>query len=399
MENRKTAQSRRDFIKKGVTGVAGAAIIPSLIEKNRISKTLQPKKIITRTLGKTGVKLPVLSIGAHSYDKTFYEAALDSGIKHIDTSQYYYQGRHERVIGEVLKGKKRDSIFIATSILIMVRGDQNSDSFVERMKTWEFVEKFNSSLERLGTDYVDVFYIAGISGKRTAVLDEFLNGLEKLKKDGKVRFTGVATHRGQAEVLNASVDNKVHDVILVQQNYLQPNKEEIKTAIANAAKAGIGLVAMKTQAGGRGVTNHVAALKWVLQDKNICTAIPGMKSLDELKQNLAVMENLEFTAEEKAAVEGSGGASALNVFCANCEKCIPQCPHNVDIPSLMRSYMYAYGHKNIWMAKENLKSIDLSGIACNNCTDCSVKCTMGFDIQDKVKNMHWIKSVPEEFIL
>ena len=48
-----------------------------------------------------------------------------------------------------------------------------------------------------------------------------------------------------------------------------------------------------------------AALKWVLQDKNICTAIPGIVTFDQMIQNFSVMENLEMTEQEKADLEAS----------------------------------------------------------------------------------------------
>ena len=391
--------NRREFLRKGLSGAAGAAVIPSfLLEKTDDAKSGQTsKKITTRPLGKTGIRLPILSIGGGTcWDKNIYAAAIDAGIKHIDTSDLYQNGNHERLVGEVMKGRKRDSMIIATSGFFRL-GRGSRDDQIQRAKQINLIKAMEASLQRLGLDYVDIYYMGGIADRDIALMDEHLTALQKLKKEGKARIIGITTHSNESVVVRAAVEGKVHEVIMVQYNHLQPNKDDVKGAIASAAQAGLGIVAMKTQAGGK-VPNHTAALKWVLQDQNVCTAVPTMKNLDELNAHLPVLEKLDFTPEEKAAIEDKKLASAMTVFCANCEQCLPQCPKNVDAASLMRSYMYAYGHKNLWLAKENMKPIDLSRIPCSDCRSCSIKCTMGFDVKHKVMELAWLKNVPDEFL-
>ena len=85
MTDRKINKSRRDFMKNGVTGLAGAVIVPSFLQgKKRDSKSQKKdQKFVYRTLGNTGIKLPVVSMG--TYDATLLaEEALDVGIVHID---------------------------------------------------------------------------------------------------------------------------------------------------------------------------------------------------------------------------------------------------------------------------------------------------------------------------
>lgn len=354
-------------------------------------------KIITRPLGKTGIRLPILSIGGGTcWDKNIYAAAIDAGIKHIDTSDLYQNGNHERLVGEVMKGRKRDSVIIATSGFFRL-GRGSGDEQIKRARQINLIETMNASLQRLGLDYVDIYYMGGIADRDIALMDEHLTALQKLKKEGKTRIIGISSHSNEPVVLRAAVEGKVHEAVLVQYNHLQPNKDDVKSAIASAAQAGLGIVAMKTQAGGK-VPNHTAALKWVLQDQNVCTAVPTMKNLDELKAHLPLLEKLDFTPEEKAAIEDKKLASAMTVFCANCEQCLPQCPKNVDVASLMRSYMYAYGHKNVWLAQEAIKAIDPSSLPCSDCRSCSVQCAMGFDVKQKIMELAWVKNVPGEFL-
>ncbi len=397
-----TRANRRDFLKRGLTGLTGAALVPAALYRNPSGAFLdQPAtKVATRTLGKTGLRLPILSIGGGTcWDKSIFDAAIEAGIKHIDTSNIYQNGNHERLVGEVMKGRKRDSVVIATSCFLRLgRGDQTAEEKISRARQINLIEAMEASLQRLGLDDVDIYYAAGVDCREIALFEDHLAALQKLKKEGKTRFIGVASHANEHLVLRAAADGRVHDLVMVQYNHLQPHREDVKKAIAHARQAGLGIIAMKTQAGGK-VPNHTAALKWVLQDQNVGTAVPTMKSLAELKANLPVLENLAFTPEEKAALEIKGTAVAAHVFCANCQRCLPQCPLGVDVASLMRSYMYAYGHKNLWLAKENLKSIDLSRIPCSDCRSCAVQCTMGFDVRQKVMAAAWIESVPEGFLI
>ena len=75
------------------------------------------KKFVYRTLGKTGLKLPVINMGVMLTDNpNLIRAALDSGILLLDTAHGYMQGRNEETIGGVIKGRPRDSFFIASKV-------------------------------------------------------------------------------------------------------------------------------------------------------------------------------------------------------------------------------------------------------------------------------------------
>jgi len=110
-------KGRRNFIKKGFTGLAGAMLVPSVIKRDKKPIDLQKKdkKFIYRTLGKTGIKLPIVSMGTYNATSVA-NTALDAGIVHIDTSADYNKGNDERMFGEVFKKRPRDSFVIGTSI-------------------------------------------------------------------------------------------------------------------------------------------------------------------------------------------------------------------------------------------------------------------------------------------
>jgi predicted aldo/keto reductase-like oxidoreductase len=176
-------------------------------------------------------------------------------------------------------------------------------------------------------------------------------------------------------------------------------------ALAYAARAGVGIVAMKTTAGAfrdksrTSPLNTDAALKWVLQNEHVTSIVSGMSSVDELRKNIAMISNLKITDQELKDLNLANLNSESSMYCHQCDNCISQCPHNVDIPTLMRSYMYAYGYRNLEHAWYTLNQVDLSGRPCDTCDACRVKCIAGFDIKGRIRDIARLSDVPKEFIL
>jgi predicted aldo/keto reductase-like oxidoreductase len=397
-------QSRRGFIKKSAAGLAGAAVLPSVLSGE--TQTKKKRKLIYRTLGKTGLKLPVVSMGVMNADNPrLVKAALDEGIVHLDTAWYYQFGRNEKMIGEVVKGMPRDSFVVATKI--WEPRDFKTGLFLKDAKADTFIEKFETSLKRLQMDYVDILYLHNISRKESVTFEPFLQAMKTFKKQGKVGFLGVSTHKNEAEVIRAVVDSKEYDVVLTAYNFKHKNRREIEKSMAYAAKAGLGVVAMKTQAGvywdgkeKQFPINMKAALKWALKNENVHTTIPGFTTFDQMYLDLSVMEDLTLTPREKKDLVPPKelGANA-GFYCQQCEACLPQCPAKLDIPTLMRSYMYAYAYKNLECAKSTLELTNISPNPCRDCSHCRVKCTMGFDIKNRVTDIARLKEVPADFLV
>ena len=85
--------------------------------------------------------------------------------------------------------------------------------------------------------------------KESAQHESILAALVKVKEQGKARAIGLSVHSHEPEVIHAAVDAKVYDIILTAYNFRQPHLAEVQAAVERAAKAGIGILAMKTQAG------------------------------------------------------------------------------------------------------------------------------------------------------
>jgi predicted aldo/keto reductase-like oxidoreductase len=395
-------------LKKGAAGVAGAALLPSVIkaqeEQQKTEEKPKERKFIYRTLGKTGIKLPIVSMGARFDTPDNIRAALDAGIKHIDTANVYGQGRHEAAIGEAVKGRPRDSFVIATKVYM------NMDSKTglydpEKADQQLLFDNFDAGLERLGLDYVEILYLHDVVKGASVTFEPYLSALKKIKESGKAKFIGISTHTNEPEVINAMVDCKEYDVVLTAYNFLQPHRDAVEKAIDRAAKAGLGIVAMKTQAGvywdreRQQPINAKAALKWAMNNPNVHTAIPGFANFEEMETDLSIMDDLALTAEERKDLKLDEESKQACLYCDQCGKCVAQCGKDLDIPTLMRSYMYAYGYRDLKKAKDALRYVDLTGIPCDSCGDCRVTdCTMGFDVKNKVQDIARIERVPDDFI-
>jgi predicted aldo/keto reductase-like oxidoreductase len=392
--------NRRNFLKAGFTGAAGVAFtpiaLPSIIGKGN-------EDIIYRTLGRTGMKVPVISFGVMRSDNpALCKAAYDNGIKLFDTANGYQNGNNETMLGNLFKDYPRDSFYLATKVKAagMTReGLPSSDTTAE-----DFLSKFNTSLSRLQMDYVDILYVHDISNPEYLEYKPIVNAVKKLKKEGKIKFMGFSTHRNEPDVIDAASSMDDWDVILTSFNYQQAYRKELDAAVHKAAGAGIGIVAMKTLAGGgfldREKTkpmNTSAAIKWVLSNPDITTTIPGMTQFDQLELNVKLLTDLNLSDQDKKDILIASNQPGL--FCSGCKQCLSDCPLKLQVPDLMRAYMYAYGYSNTSQAYSLLEELGYGSDPCKNCTSgCHINCSKGFDIKEKIADISRLVNVPADFL-
>jgi len=249
---------RRDFMKSTLAGFGILFFLPKIDMKQElrvVEAKGKEKKFVYRTFGKTGIKVPVISMGVMNTDNpNLVRVALDSGMVMLDTAQAYQRGQNERMIGEVLKGRPRDSYVIGTTAGLPK--NQITGLYTEDATEEAFLKKVDLSLKNLGLDYVDVYYHPDVRKKESALYEPILKALEKVKKEGKARFVGITTHMNEPEVIHAAVDSKFYDMILTSYNFQQKHYIEVRNVIATAAQAGIGIVGMKAIRGGSRYCAH-----------------------------------------------------------------------------------------------------------------------------------------------
>lgn len=397
--------NRREFLRKSILGISAAALIKAEIKSQGIQSAnySTPPELPVRILGRTGIKTPIISFGTSgALDTGFIRSAYEAGIKMFFSATYYGEGKNEVIVGGGLKGLPRDSFIVGTAIPYDDL-DRKAGIFKQAFDAEAYIKKTEGSLKRFGLDYVDFLLFPYASKRETVLNDDLLKVLEKIKKQGRTRFLGIASHSGTEEALKAAADSGVYDVAMISYNYKIKNIDSLNSIIADAVKAGIGILAMKSTAGvynekSGSQPDSNAVLKWVLQNENISSIVTGMTSLEQLQKNIAMIMNLKLSEQELKELEQVSIDSPSGLYCQQCGQCLIQCPYNLDIPALMRSYMYAYGYNDISHAWHNLADISLPSNPCKNCRSCQVKCLSGFDIRNKIRDIARLRDVPEEFL-
>ncbi len=405
--------NRRDFIARVTSWLAATPLLGgSNLLFGQSEKTAAPpnrqeasNKPIHRTLGKTGISLPIVSMGVMNADVPgLIPRSYELGMRHFDTAAFYQQGRNEEMVGSMIKQMGvRDRVVIATKILRpgWGRGQTASRTYTPAEVKEHFNTIFAVSLKRLQMDYVDILYNHAADSEADVNSEGALEAMTAFKKQGKVRFLGVSSHQPEM-ALKQAMKLGVYDVVLIPINYTMASNQELLKTMDEAARKGIGLVAMKTQAGGANKpdpklgkpltpASQTALLKWVLRHESITTAIPGYTTYDQLEQNFSVASNLAYSpAEEEFLSDKKTVAEAQ--FCQQCGKCRDDCPLGVDIPTLMRSHMYAVQYSNASLAADTMAAI-VAGrglAACADCESCQANCRNSVNIAAKIQHLKQI---------
>lgn len=388
----KKSIGRRNFIKITAIGTTGAALVPVISAAKTIEPAKTKRKVIRRKLGNTGLKLPIVSMGVMRADNpNLVKAALDMGIKHLDTAYVYQRGKNEEMLGKILKDYKRKSYTIATK----VRPDKDTDKK-------GFLEMFETSMKRLQLDYVDILYHHMPSDRDSMFKKDFIDALTEIKKSGRAKHIGVSTHSKMPEIIKMAAEDNIYELVLTSINYQQDNADEVLNACKEAADAGIGIVAMKTMAGGfldkekTMPVNTKAALKWALKEKFVHTSIPGFTNYDMLEESFSIMQDIKLSQKEKDDLASQKKIGSM--YCNACEECKPGCPMALPIPDIMRAYMYTYGYGETKKAHELISSLEIPDNPCDSCSSCTAKCVKGFDISAKISDVGRISNIPEEFL-
>jgi len=394
--------NRRSFLKNSLLGITGTALISG--SARAASPLLQPGKtdIPLRTLGKTGIKIPVLSMGTgDTNNPALVKQALESGVRLFGTSAYYGNGNNESMLGGLLKDLPRDSYMVATSAMPNGTDHQNG-LFTDSTAGDAFKSEIEAGMKRLHVDYLDILFLPFAAKRESVFFEPLLRVMEDFKKSGKARYIGIATHSYIDQAIRAAADTEIYDVVMMAYNFRTQQPDAISEAIEYGAKAGMGMIAMKTMAGGfwdRERTqpiNSKSALKWIMKNENVHTLMSGMTTFEELQSNLDIMANPQFTDEDvkelKLADKGRSG-----LYCLQCRECDGQCSNGIDVATIMRSYMYAYGYKNLHHARQTLDMVNNAGL-CTTCDTCTVTCSAGFDIKGKICDIDRLRSIPEEFL-
>jgi hypothetical protein len=344
--------SRRDFLR--AAGAAGVGSIIAPIESLAESSD-EPLVMPTRTFGKTGVKVSILAFGGSmDVQQLVLRQAIKWGVTYWDTANSYYGGNSERQIGKYL-GKYPE--------------DRNKIFLVTKSHAWTvngMTRDLTSSLERMKTDYVDLFFVHSVRD-----IDELSEDIkswsQKTRAAGKIRFFGFSTHSNMEKCMRKAATLGWIDGIMMSYNYRLMHTDQMKRAVDACVKAGIGLTAMKTQGGGsvrtntetelklagrllkKGFTDAQAKLKAVWENPNIASICSEMPNMTILMANVAAAYNRTKLSNQDLRLLLHYAQETGSGYCAGCnDLCESALKSDVPIADVMRYLMYyrSYGDRH-----------------------------------------------------
>jgi len=366
-----------------------------------VIEQISSKNIILRTLGKTGLKIPIVNMGVMNADNPeLVRKSYEIGVRLFDTAASYQRGRNEEMVGKVLKDlNARDQAVIVTKVLVPSLRERLGP---DKQKT-EFVKMAEGSLKRLKADYVDLILLHDVSNIEDVNNPGVREAMQILKEQKKARFVGFSTHNNMAACLDEAAKTDFYDVLLVAFNYALSDDSKLYRSLSNAVSRGIGILAMKTQCSQYwyrddfvpntkrryyGKIMHTAVLKWVLQHDFIAAAVPGYTTFDQMEEDFSVAYDLTYNPEEKKFLEDSQVKLSL-AYCRQCNSCLPTCPKGVNIPALMRTHLYAACYTNFYQARDTFDSIPKEkGIqVCAPCGSCQARCMHRINIAKRIDEL------------
>lgn len=304
---------RRDFIK-------AAAALPALALAAPEQRT---GEIPMRTLGKTGLKLPILGYGGAALPTKWgnplsredrialVRYAVDRGIRYFDTAANYLES--QSILGEALKDRRRDTCLVTK---------------IETTNPDEVRKSVESSLKELQTDHLDILLLHGTPGLEQMSVEramEIHGEMKKLRDEKLTRFIGLSAH-GYFDKAQALIATGGFDVCMLSYGYIARGHDQVWSArmttlrdacLAKAHELGMGIVAMKVIGAGmlgawsgylvpgfdkqRLAQLPAAAIRHTFQDPRIHVACIGMRLKQEIDANIKILSgDTTCTAADRA---------------------------------------------------------------------------------------------------
>ena len=386
---------------------ASLASARNLSGEDKQSYRLKKGQMYYRRLGRTNLWISEISLGGSPLPAMpiLYQA-IERGVNYIDSSHTYSNGNCERKIGQILKEFGRDNVYVGTKFHL--RGNWSEESIINIV---------NGSLKRLDADYMDVCLIHGAADEKHLTDERVVGAFEKLKKQGKYRFRGLSCHSNHHKVMKEAVDCGYYDMIQLAFNVsdIQETKDDgdvyddylgqsgIRRLLALAKSKDVGVNAMKTlKAGGKrqnlekyrigDTTIYQAMLKWVLENKNLTSAVIEMLTWEQLEEDLGVIGESLSEVERKNLYRYV--AENSDDYCHMCGECQASCPSRIETATILRYLAYYENYEKISMAKKAYSRLKQTQTAssCQDCGECERVCPYGVSIRKRIREAHSVLS-------
>lgn len=350
-----------------------------------------------RRLGRTGIEVSHLGFGAMRLPSGcdgkpdpqesihIIHRAFELGVNFIDTAVMYCDYRSQGIVGQAVKSWP-GRIYVST---------KNHYYGPDEGEWWANVEK---SLELLQVDAIDIYNIHGLNWEqwkqRISGEGGILSWMRKAHAQGLIQNVCCSFH-DSPEALRKIADTEAFSSIILQYNLLDRSLEPV---LEELAQRDIGVIVMGPVGGGRlgpdsdavramvpgARSTAEVALRFVLANPHVTSAISGMSTLEQVEENCAIANRdaEPLSADERAQVDETLARlkGLADLYCTGCNYCMP-CPSGVDIPG----NFLAENRFRVYRLKEGAqKSYDwLVGKAsyCLACGACEPKCPQNIPIR------------------
>ena len=334
--------------------------------------------------------------------KDMVDAFMEAGGTYFDTAYVYHEGTSEVAVRKALVERyPRDSFTIATKCLAWAQPDADAAKAC-----------LDTSLERLGVDYIDFYLLHNVGGPRTAKFDEYgmWEWAQQKKDEGVIKHLGFSIHDGADALDKLLAEHPNMDFVQVQVNYLDWDNPvvESRKCMEVAEKHGVPVVIMEPARGGRlaelpkrgedvlkAANPDKSTVSWAYRFcynlPNVVSVLSGMSTLDQVKENVKEWKaNAPFTDEESKVLAQAIEAleSVGTIPCTNCRYCVKDCPAGVKIPEIMSLLNLEKMTENREFAKSQYAWQTRDGRAsqCTQCGSCEDMCPQSIDIIDLLED-------------
>ncbi len=349
-----------------------------------------------RQLGRTGFMVSDISMGTtqflrHSDPEGYFREILDRGVNYIDTSPDYGGSKSETALGNVIKDRVREELFIVTKWC-------TADGHVRQGESVEtYLAALDDSLGRLQTDYVDLVHVHACDTLDRLLDPNMMEAFEIAKAAGKVKYLGMSTHTPNLEEVSyAAIDSGKFDVLMLAYHHgAWPKQKDI---IKKAAENGVGIVAMKTLKGAKhkgmmefqdeDTSYTQASFKWVMSDPNVACLVVSFFDTQHIDEYLYA-SGKPLTESDVAVLEKYDDLIAGTHCFASCGDCLNTCPDAIPINDVLRHRMYFEDYGDQKQAMQLYSALERNAEACLTCdAPCTGACPEGINIQERMVGAH-----------
>lgn len=361
--------------------------------------------MIYNQLGKTGLEISALSFGSMRWqsEQACYEIiqrGMDLGMNYIDTSTGYVGGRSEQWSGRAVKAR-RDEIYFSSKTNY---GHAPGAAAVRRA--------IEGSLRKTGLEYFDFYQLWGLSSERmlqsALARGGTVAGVRQAQAEGLIRYGIGFTFHGDARTFQAAVDSGEFLCATVSYNL---GKRKHEPLLDYAASKGVGTIIMNPLGGGTLATARDpaqdflragdrgpwwGALRFLLANQSITTALLGFSRLEEVDQDLQALEGTETLDDAyrrdlaaRMAAARAAGMFVPEEFCTGCGYC-RDCPNGVNPTKLMQAMrdhqIYGRGESlSSWLETAYLGQSPAEELGlCIECGWCEEQCPQHLHIMAEI---------------